>query len=227
MMARCSTLGPASSPLAPLFGEGYSTPFIPGWKIALSTIIDTVDVSRDFMSNAIPSAQRFINSTLDSRIFDDQYCLAVCEAFCQQCRHVGSHEGLGKGEGESDIPARSHRLGTRRSVGGRECEMLLACQGELEDYLKYFQTIASDASKDVEALRAEMTMNQDNNQKLASERHWLVSQWFARFLAHLIGTPEYHDSLGKPHQAYQDVGYQSGLKDGNAYSSSGLDMKQL
>ncbi|KAJ0789614.1 hypothetical protein HanPI659440_Chr05g0205591 [Helianthus annuus] len=46
-----------------------------------------------------------------------------------------------------------------REVGWRkERETLLAHQEKLKDDLKYFQTVASDASKDVEDLPIEMTM---------------------------------------------------------------------
>ncbi|MFS8009905.1 hypothetical protein Hanom_Chr14g01290811 [Helianthus anomalus] len=72
------------SPLAPLFGEGYLTPFISDWENTPSTIIITRDVARvarDFISNVIPPAQRYTSSSLDSCIFEDHYCLAVCEGF--------------------------------------------------------------------------------------------------------------------------------------------------
>ncbi|KAJ0468794.1 hypothetical protein HanIR_Chr14g0700711 [Helianthus annuus] len=71
---------PFSLALAPLFGEGYSTPFVPDWEITPSTIINTRDVARDFISN-VPPAQRYTNLLLDSRIFEDHYCMVVCEGF--------------------------------------------------------------------------------------------------------------------------------------------------
>ncbi|KAJ0714685.1 hypothetical protein HanPI659440_Chr13g0492221 [Helianthus annuus] len=69
------------SPLAPLFEEGYPPPYAPNWKITSSSIISTGEIARDFMSHALPPSQRFMNAVLDPQIFEDQYCMAMCESF--------------------------------------------------------------------------------------------------------------------------------------------------
>ncbi|KAJ0957396.1 hypothetical protein HanPSC8_Chr01g0026851 [Helianthus annuus] len=80
---------------------------------------------------------------------------------------------------------------------------LLQEQGRLNRDVKHYQTAASVASQDVETLYAELGIVQDTNQKLASER-----------------------SLERAYQAYRDVGYQAGLKDGYAFSYQGLERKK-
>ncbi|MFS8004666.1 hypothetical protein Hanom_Chr13g01228511 [Helianthus anomalus] len=55
---------------------------------------------------------------------------------------------------------------------------------------------------------------QDNNQKLAAERHWLLSQGFGCFLATFTQSPDFKSSLERIYQAYRNVRYQAGLKDG-------------
>ncbi|KAJ0457890.1 hypothetical protein HanIR_Chr15g0778931 [Helianthus annuus] len=51
------------------------------WKITSSSIISTGEIACDFMSHALPPSQKFINIILDPQIFEDQYCMAVCESF--------------------------------------------------------------------------------------------------------------------------------------------------
>ncbi|KAJ0946463.1 hypothetical protein HanRHA438_Chr01g0004251 [Helianthus annuus] len=74
------------SPLAPLFVEGYSPPYAPNWKITSSSIISTWEIARDFMSHALPPSQKFMNVVLDPQIFEDQYCMAMCEIFSRSAR---------------------------------------------------------------------------------------------------------------------------------------------
>ncbi|MFS7929172.1 hypothetical protein Hanom_Chr04g00329341 [Helianthus anomalus] len=51
----------ARTPLAPLFAEGCPPPYIPRWKITTSTVVNTPEIVRDFMSHALPPSHRFMN----------------------------------------------------------------------------------------------------------------------------------------------------------------------
>ncbi|KAM0057700.1 hypothetical protein Hdeb2414_s0005g00161421 [Helianthus debilis subsp. tardiflorus] len=66
----------------------------------------------------------------------------------------------------------------------------------------------------------------EDNQKLARERHWLISQGFGLFLFAVSRSEEFKGSLERIYRAYRDVGYQAGLKDRCSYSSQGLKRKE-
>ncbi|KAJ0450637.1 hypothetical protein HanRHA438_Chr15g0697481 [Helianthus annuus] len=66
----------------------------------------------------------------------------------------------------------------------------------------------------------------DDNQKLAHERYWLITQGFGSFLAAVSQSEEFKGSFERIYRAYRDVGYQAGLKDGYAYSAQGLGRKE-
>ncbi|KAJ0746399.1 hypothetical protein HanOQP8_Chr05g0177161 [Helianthus annuus] len=53
------------TPLAPLFVEGCPPPYVPNWKITSSTVINTGETARDFMSHTLPPSQGFMNVALD------------------------------------------------------------------------------------------------------------------------------------------------------------------
>ncbi|KAJ0612015.1 hypothetical protein HanRHA438_Chr01g0028291 [Helianthus annuus] len=69
------------SPLVPLFADGCPSPYVSGWKITSSSVISTREIARDFMSHALPPSQKFMNAVLDLQIFEDQYCMAMCDSF--------------------------------------------------------------------------------------------------------------------------------------------------
>ncbi|KAM0037377.1 hypothetical protein Hdeb2414_s0013g00402501 [Helianthus debilis subsp. tardiflorus] len=79
-------------------------------------------------------------------------------------------------------------------------------------------TVASLSGSDVDTLYAELGIVQEDNQKLDTERHWLLSQGFGCFVSAFSQSLEFKGSLERIYQAYRDVSYQVGLKDG--YSSS-------
>ncbi|KAJ0633782.1 hypothetical protein HanPI659440_Chr17g0696541 [Helianthus annuus] len=66
----------------------------------------------------------------------------------------------------------------------------------------------------------------DDNQKLAKEMYWLITEGFGSFLTVVSQSEEFKSSLESIYWAYRDVGYQSGLKDGYAYSAQGLGRKE-
>ncbi|KAJ0500850.1 hypothetical protein HanRHA438_Chr11g0493821 [Helianthus annuus] len=104
-----------------------------------------------------------------------------------------------------------------------------AWQDEKEHLLadvKYYKEAASVSAADVEISYADLGVAKDDSQKLAIERHWLLSQGFGLFLSAFSQSEEFKGSLERVYRAYRDVGYQSGLKDGYSYSSQGLKTKE-
>ncbi|KAJ0456414.1 hypothetical protein HanIR_Chr15g0762221 [Helianthus annuus] len=69
------------SPLAPLFAEGLTIPYVPKWKITTSTVVWTPETARDFMNHVVPPPHKFMNFTLDPNLFDDQYNMSICKGF--------------------------------------------------------------------------------------------------------------------------------------------------
>ncbi|KAJ0801024.1 hypothetical protein HanPI659440_Chr03g0112021 [Helianthus annuus] len=85
--------------------------------------------------------------------------------------------------------------------------------------VKHYKEATYIFAADVETLYADWGISMDDNQKLARERHWLLSQGFGLFLSAFSQSEEFKGSLEWVYRAYRDVGYQSGLKDGYSYSS--------
>ncbi|KAJ0480685.1 hypothetical protein HanIR_Chr13g0634491 [Helianthus annuus] len=230
--------------LAPLFEEGYPPPYAPNWKITSSSIISTGEIAREFMSHALPPSQRFMNVVLDPQIFEDQYCMAVCESFswgAGMLRHVQVLK-----EDKKDLEDRLkssltiavelqcwvvivERLllekevcllylsctplgfpcilpynsflsacwgddeGERESLGG--ASQLMQEREQLVADVKHYKSDASVSYQDVETLYADLGIVQDDNQKLATERHWLLSQGFGCFLSTFTQSPDFKSSL--------------------------------
>ncbi|KAJ0477031.1 hypothetical protein HanHA300_Chr13g0483851 [Helianthus annuus] len=73
---------------------------------------------------------------------------------------------------------------------------------------------------------AEYGMTSDDNQRLAKEKHWLITEGFGVLLTVISQSEEFKSSVEQVYRAYRDVGYQEGLKDGYAYSAQGLGKKE-
>ncbi|KAJ0754405.1 hypothetical protein HanPI659440_Chr09g0346421 [Helianthus annuus] len=97
---------------------------------------------------------------------------------------------------------------------------------ELIAELKHHKEATSVSGADVETLYTDWGMAMEDNQKLAQERHWLISQEFGLFLSAVSKSKEFKSSLERIYRAYRDVGYQAGLKDGYSHSSQGLKRKE-
>ncbi|KAJ0815741.1 hypothetical protein HanPI659440_Chr00c39g0740091 [Helianthus annuus] len=190
----------SQSPLAPMFADALPVPYIPRWKITQSTVVGTPATARDFLAHVVPPSHRFINSALRPDLFDDQYSMCLCEGFF---RGVGMLQRM--------VELRRENEGLRGD-------------------LKTSQTVATELRcrvTDAERrLQEEKGMASDDNQKLAKESYWLITEGFGSFLTAVAQSEEFKGSLEKIYRAYRDVGYQSGLKDGYAYSAQGLGRKE-
>ncbi|KAM0037467.1 hypothetical protein Hdeb2414_s0013g00403431 [Helianthus debilis subsp. tardiflorus] len=178
-------------------------------------------------------------------IFYDQYNMSICEGFFRgagMLQRVNAlkdvNEGLMSELKTSKIVAAKLRcwvfdverkLLERENVGALLEHKKRAWLDEKERLLadvNYYKEAASVSATDVEILYADLGIAQDDNQKLAAERHWLLSQGFELFISAFSQSEEFKGILERIYKAYMDVGYKSGLKDGYSYSSQGLKRKK-
>ncbi|MFS8018536.1 hypothetical protein Hanom_Chr15g01393201 [Helianthus anomalus] len=97
---------------------------------------------------------------------------------------------------------------------------------ELVAELKNQKEVDSMSGANLETMYTEWGMATDDNQRLAQECYWLISQGFGLFLSTVSKSEEFKSSLERIYMAYRDVGYQAGLKDGYTHSSQGLNRKE-
>ncbi|KAJ0518465.1 hypothetical protein HanOQP8_Chr11g0416501 [Helianthus annuus] len=227
-----------------MFADALPVPYIPRWKITQSTVVGTPETARYFLAHVVPPSHRFINSALRPDLFDDQYSMSLCEGFF---RGVGmlqrmvdlrrENEGL-RGDLKTSqtvaaelrcrVTDAEHRLQEekRERAWARERAALVEEKKDLAVELKRQKELDSVSQKDLDAMYAEWGMASDDNQKLAKESYWLITEGFGSFLTAVAQSEEFKGSLEKIYRAYRDVGYQSGLKDGYAYSAQGLGRKE-
>ncbi|MFS7952306.1 hypothetical protein Hanom_Chr07g00605441 [Helianthus anomalus] len=193
-----------------------------------------------------------MNFSLDPDLFDDQYSISICEGFfrgdgmLQRVNELRSiNEGLLSDLKTSQTVAAElwcrvidaeRKLLEEKNVGAllEQKEKAFewergAWMQEKEDLLvdlKHFKEDASVSGADVETLYTDWGKEMDANQKLAQERHWLISQGFGLFLSAFSQSEEFKGSLERINRAYRDARYQAGLKDGYSYSSKGLKKKE-
>ncbi|KAJ0699843.1 hypothetical protein HanOQP8_Chr10g0360711 [Helianthus annuus] len=117
-------------------------------------------------------------------------------------------------------------LEQRQRSWEREMAALVEEKEELAAELKHQRELDSVSQKDLDVMYAEYGMTSDDNQRLAKEKHWLITEGFGAFLTVVSQSDEFKSSLEQIYRAYWDVGYQVGLKDGYAYSAQGLGRKE-
>ncbi|MFS7951431.1 hypothetical protein Hanom_Chr07g00595091 [Helianthus anomalus] len=197
----------ARTPLAPSMVEGLPATYIPRWKITHSIVVGTPEIPRDFMAHALPPSHRFMNSALDLKIFDDQYCLSICEGIFRgagMLQRVNAFKD--KNEGLLSLGAELWML-KRSCWRGRYMEKTwereqvgwLAERERLASDVKHYKDAAFVSAANVDLLYADLGIAQEDR----VQRH-----------------------LERIYRAYRDVGYQAGLKDGYSYTSQGLQRKE-
>ncbi|KAJ0471750.1 hypothetical protein HanLR1_Chr15g0561281 [Helianthus annuus] len=108
----------------------------------------------------------------------------------------------------------------------REMTTLVEEKEELAAELKYLKEVDSASQEQLNTMYADWGITSDDNQKLAKEKHWLITEGFGAFLTVVSQSEEFKSGLEQVYRAYRDVGYQSGLKDGYIYSAQGLGRKE-
>ncbi|KAJ0841321.1 hypothetical protein HanPSC8_Chr14g0629051 [Helianthus annuus] len=232
------------SPLAPLFADALPVPYIPKWKITQSSVVGTPETARDFLAHAVPPSHRFMNSALRDDLFDDQYSMSFCEGLFRGFGMLQRVDDLRKeNEGlKSDLKT-SQTVATElrcqvveaegpvscwsgmSELGKREMAALVEEKEELATELKHQKELNSVSQEQLDTMYAEWGITSDDNQKLAKEKYWLITEGFRSFLTVVSQSEEFKRSLKQIYRAYQDVGYQAGLKDGYAYPAQGLGRK--
>ncbi|MFS7941960.1 hypothetical protein Hanom_Chr06g00482461 [Helianthus anomalus] len=235
----------SQAPLAPLFADALPVPYVPKWKITPSTVVGTPETARDFLAHAVTLSHKFMNSALRSDLFDDQYSISLCEGFFRGagmlqrmdelrreneelktklktsqtvaaelwCCVTDAERKLLEEKGAGAMLEQNERSWEReRTTWAEEKEELLA-------ELKHQKAVDSVSQGDLNTMYAEWGIDVDDNQKLAKERYWLITEGFGSFLTAVSQSEEFKASLERIYRAYRDVGYQAGLKDGHAYSA--------
>ncbi|KAJ0794588.1 hypothetical protein HanPI659440_Chr04g0143391 [Helianthus annuus] len=243
---------PPRSPLAPLFAEGLPVPYVPKWKITTSTILGTPETAQDFLDHVVPPPHKFMNFALNPDLFDDQYSMSPCEGFFRGAGMLQRVNELRKVNKELRVELRTSKtvaaelwcqvtdverklleeknagalLEQREQAWERERIAWAEEKQELVVELKHQKELDFVSGADLETMYNEWGMATDDNQRLAQERYWLITQGFGLFLSAVSQSEEFKGSLERIYRAYMDVGYQEGLKDGYTHSSQGLKRKE-
>ncbi|KAM0044315.1 hypothetical protein Hdeb2414_s0010g00351781 [Helianthus debilis subsp. tardiflorus] len=117
-------------------------------------------------------------------------------------------------------------LEQKERAWAREMAALVEEKEELALELKHQKELDSVSQKELYAMYANWGITSDDNQKLAKEKYWLITEGFGSFLTVVSQSEEFKSNLEQIYRAYRDVGYQSGLKDGYTYSAQGLGRKE-
>ncbi|KAJ0935292.1 hypothetical protein HanRHA438_Chr03g0117391 [Helianthus annuus] len=117
-------------------------------------------------------------------------------------------------------------LEQKERAWAREMAVLVEEKEELAAELKHQKELDSVSQEQLDTMYAEWGVTSNDNQKLAKEKYWLITEGFGSFLTAVSQLEEFKSSLEQIYRAYRDVGYQAGLKDGFAYSAQGLGRKE-
>ncbi|KAJ0692413.1 hypothetical protein HanPI659440_Chr15g0585671 [Helianthus annuus] len=232
------------SPLAPLFTEGLPVPYVPKWNITTSTIVGTQESARDYMNHVVPPLHRFMNFALDPDLFDDQYCMSICEGFFRgagMLQRVNELRGINEGL-QTELKTSQHivaelrcrvidaerklleekvipllpppsffflyeqrfffqnaeaLLEQREKAWERERRAWMDEKEDLVAELMHYKELASISRADVDILYADWGIAMEDNQKLARECHWLISEGFGLLLSTFSKSEEFKGSLAR------------------------------
>ncbi|KAF5808990.1 hypothetical protein HanXRQr2_Chr04g0151861 [Helianthus annuus] len=240
------------SPLAPLFADAIPSTYVPKWKVTSSSVIGTPEAARDFLSHAVPPSHKFVNSALRDDLFEDQYSMSLCESFFRGAGMLQRIDDLRKAnEGlkaelkasqlvvaglRGQVVDAERRLQEEKGAGAmlerkeraweQEMASLIAEKEELAAELKHVREVGSVSQEQLNTMYADYGITSDDNQRLAGEKHWLITEGFGAFLTAVAQSEDFKSGLEEVYRAYRNVGYQAGLKDGYVYSAQGLGRKE-
>ncbi|MFS8000859.1 hypothetical protein Hanom_Chr13g01183511 [Helianthus anomalus] len=240
------------SPLAPLFADAIPAPYVPKWKITQSSVVGSPETARDFLIHVVLPSHKFMNSTMRNDLFDDQYNMSLCEGLFRGVGMLQRVDDLRKENGglKSDLKASQsivaelrcqvveaeRKLQEEKRAGAmlerrerawkREMAALMEEKEKLAAELKHLKEANSVSQEQLNTMYADWGITSDDNQRLAREKHWLITEGFRAFLTAVSQSEEFKSGLEQVYRAYRDVGYQLGLKDGYIYSAQGLGRKE-
>ncbi|KAJ0897470.1 hypothetical protein HanRHA438_Chr08g0346101 [Helianthus annuus] len=96
------------------------------------------------------------------------------------------------------------RLDQRERAWERERGAWLTEKERLLVDVKHYKEVASVSAADLDVLYADLGIAQEDSQKLATERHWLLSQGFGLFLSAFSQSKEFKGNLERIYRAYRD-----------------------
>ncbi|KAM0009871.1 hypothetical protein Hdeb2414_s0084g00782451 [Helianthus debilis subsp. tardiflorus] len=189
-----------------------------------------------------------MNFALRSDLFDDQYSMSLCEGFFRRASMLQRVNELKKTNEELraelrasqtvaaefrcrvvDVERKLLEEKVMREQKERSWERERTAwdeeREELAAKLKHQKELDFVSRRDLHTMYADWGVAMDDNQKLAQERYWLITEGFGSFLTVVSQFEEFKGSLKRIYRAYRDVGYQAGPKDGYAYSAQGLGRK--
>ncbi|KAJ0771676.1 hypothetical protein HanPI659440_Chr07g0271821 [Helianthus annuus] len=97
-------------------------------------------------------------------------------------------------------------LEQRERAWARERMALVEEKEELVTELKRQKDLDSMSQGDLDTMYVEWGMAVDDNQKLANERYWLITEGFGSFLTVVSQSEEFKGSLERIYMAYRYVG---------------------
>ncbi|MFS8001754.1 hypothetical protein Hanom_Chr13g01194111 [Helianthus anomalus] len=173
------------------------------------------------MTHVVPPLYRFMNFDLDPELFYDQNCMSICEGFFRgagMLQKVNELRSINKGllselKTSQTIAAKlrcrvidaERKLFEKENVGAQLEQNERAWERERGAWLeekeglladvKHYKEVASVSGANVETLYADWGMAMDENQKLARERHLLISQGFGLFLSGFSQPEEFKGNL--------------------------------
>ncbi|KAJ0858386.1 hypothetical protein HanRHA438_Chr13g0600471 [Helianthus annuus] len=195
------------SPLAPLFADALPAPYVPKCKITQSSVVGTPETAWDFLTHA--------NEGLKNDLKTSQTVATEL-----RCQVVDVERKLQEEKGAGAMLEKKDR------AWAREMQALAEEKEELAAELKHQRELDSVSQKDLDMMYAEYGMTSDDNQRLAKEKHWLITEGFGVLLTVISQSEEFKSSVEQVYRAYRDVGYQEGLKDRYAYSAQVLGRKE-
>ncbi|KAJ0957636.1 hypothetical protein HanPSC8_Chr01g0029961 [Helianthus annuus] len=196
------------SPLAPLFADALPFTYVTKWKITHSLVIGTPETARDFLSHAVPPSHRFKNSALRDDLFEDQYSMSLCESFFRGAGMLQRVDDLRKENEElkgelktsqyvaaelrCQVVEAERKLQEEKGAGAmlerreraweREMAVLVEEKEELAAELKHLKEVGSVSQEQLNTMYADYGITSDDNQRLAKEKHWLITEGFGAFL---------------------------------------------
>ncbi|MFS7974296.1 hypothetical protein Hanom_Chr09g00866951 [Helianthus anomalus] len=215
-------------------------------------LIGTPEAAGDFLTHDVPPSHKFVNSALRDDPFEDQYSMSLCESFFRgsgmlqriddlrraneglkaelktsqsavvvlRCQVVEAERTLQEEKGAGAL------LERREQAWEKEMATLVEEKEELVAELKHLKEVGSVSQEQLNTMYADCGITSDDNQRLAKEKHWLITEGFGAFLIAVSQLEDFKSGLEEVYRAYRDVGYQAGLKDGYIYSTQGLGRKE-
>ncbi|MFS7939290.1 hypothetical protein Hanom_Chr05g00450001 [Helianthus anomalus] len=172
------------SPLAPLFADALPVLYVPKWKIAQSTVVGTPETAQDFLAHVRVDELRKENEGLRGNLQTSQIVAAELWCLVVDAKHKLQEE---KGAGAM--------LEQKEHTWAREMVVLVEEKEEPAAKLKHQKEPDSVSQEQLDTMYAEWRITSDDNQNLAKEKYWLITEGFGSFLTVVSQSEEFKSSL--------------------------------